>query len=189
MIWQRISPRIVSIPNLLIVASTAGLVAGLQSPVPTNYDEAKVGSYTLPDPLVFNNGKPVRNASDWMKRRRAEILQLFETNVYGRSPRTPGAPNYEVFDLDQNALEGRAVRKQVSIYFSSKMDGPKEDLLVYIPRAARRPVPVILSLNFSGNQAVVGDPGIKLATLWNSKTHEKQQATAESRGNARDFDV
>jgi len=77
MIWQRISPRIVSIPNLLIVASTAGLVAGLQSPVPTNYDEAKVGSYTLPDPLVFNNGKPVRNASDWMKRRRAEILQLF----------------------------------------------------------------------------------------------------------------
>ena len=28
--------------------------------IPVNYDEAKVGTYTLPDPLTLNNGKPVR---------------------------------------------------------------------------------------------------------------------------------
>ena len=28
----------------------------------SNYDEAKVGKYTLPDPLVMSDGKPVRNA-------------------------------------------------------------------------------------------------------------------------------
>ena len=38
-----------------------------QSP-PANYDESKVGSYTLPDPLVFNDGKPVRTAGDWRPR-------------------------------------------------------------------------------------------------------------------------
>ena len=44
----------------------------------SNYDESKVGRYTLPDPLVFADGKPVRDAAAW-KRRRAEILRLYET--------------------------------------------------------------------------------------------------------------
>jgi len=30
--------------------------------IPVNYDEAKVGTYTLPDPLKLNNGKSVRDA-------------------------------------------------------------------------------------------------------------------------------
>ncbi len=36
----------------------------------TNYDEAKVGTYSLPDPLVMNNGKPVMDAATWSKVRR-----------------------------------------------------------------------------------------------------------------------
>jgi len=32
-----------------------------------NYDESKMPAYTLPDPLVFDNGKPVRQAGDWRK--------------------------------------------------------------------------------------------------------------------------
>ncbi|MDB6019422.1 MAG: hypothetical protein JWR19_3911 [Pedosphaera sp.] len=30
-----------------------------------NVDEAKVGAYTLPDPLVLQNGKPVLNSRTW----------------------------------------------------------------------------------------------------------------------------
>ncbi len=31
-----------------------------------NYDESKANPYPkLPDPLVFNNGKPVKTAKDW----------------------------------------------------------------------------------------------------------------------------
>jgi hypothetical protein len=41
---------------------------------------------------------------------------------------------YEVFDLEKNALDGKAIRKQVTIHFSQTKDGPKEDLLIYIPR-------------------------------------------------------
>ena len=68
-----------------------------------NCDESKVGTDTLPDPLTFNNGKPVRNAHDW-KRRRHEVLEFFATNVYGHSPRLPKRIRFDVFDIDKNAL-------------------------------------------------------------------------------------
>ena len=114
------------------------------------------------------------------------MLELFAENVYGRSPRPPGKIDYEIFDTDKNVLGGKAVRRQVTIYFSSRKDGPKEDVLIYLPAAARKPVPVILAINFFGNQASTNDPAIRLATLWNPRTHERQQAPAESRGRTND---
>ena len=166
---------------LALIILLVSAVAIAQSP-PINYDEAKVGSYTLPDPLVFKNGKPVRTAIDWMKRRRQEVLELFAQNMFGRSPQPPRTIKYNVFDADRKALGGKAVRKQVTIQLSAKQDGPEEDLLMYLPAGARKPVPVILSLNFSGNQVASHEPQIKLATVWNAKTHEKQQAPEETRG-------
>jgi hypothetical protein len=50
-------------------------------------------------------------------------------------------------------------------------------------------VPVTLSLNFTGNQAISADPKIKLPVLWNTRTHERQPATDEMRGRAKDFSV
>ena len=58
----------------------------------SNYDESKVGTYTLPDPLVLASGRPVRDARTWVDRRRPEILELYKTHVYGRVPeRAPKA--------------------------------------------------------------------------------------------------
>jgi (4-O-methyl)-D-glucuronate---lignin esterase len=168
---------------LLLAAGTA--VA--QAPT-VNYDESKVGMFTLPDPLVFANGKPVRTPGDWAKRR-AEILELFATDVYGHSPKPPRSIRYRVFEVDNQALGGQAIRKQVSIYFSPRKDGPREDVLLYIPSGVPKPVPVILTLNFRGNQAVTTDPGVKLATLWDPKTHQRVRATEQSRGSDREFDV
>jgi len=147
----------------------------------TNYDELKVGAYTLPDPLRFSNGKPVQNARQW-KRRRKQILTLFATQVYGHNPEAPKHTSYDVFEVDKNALGGKAIRKQVTVFFSSRKDGPKEDVLLYLPAAAHNPVSVILTLNFSGNQSVVNDPAVKLPTIWNGKTHLKRVASEESRG-------
>jgi hypothetical protein len=171
------------------VALALAAAAFAQGPASANYDESKVGAYTLPDPLVFENGKPVRTAAEWTKRRRAEILNLFVANVYGRSPRPPKGLCYRVFDEDAHALGGKAIRKQVSIYFASGDDGHKEDLLLYLPVAARKPVPVILSLNFGGNQAVTKDPGVKLPVLWDRKTHEHKLASEESRGSDTGLDA
>ena len=70
----------------------------LVADIPVNYDEAKVGTYTLPDPLLFPDGKPVRDAAAWYKKRRPEIVELFEENQYGRAPGRPAGMSFDVFE-------------------------------------------------------------------------------------------
>ena len=102
---------------------------------------------------------PVKSTRDG-KKRREELITLFQKNEYGRNPKPPKSAGYEIFDLDQQALGSKAIRKQVSIDLTTNKSGPKEDLLVYIPAHAVKPVPVILTINFNGSQAVIDDPGI-----------------------------
>src|SRR5262245_30864662 len=60
------------------------------APNAANYNESKANPYpTLPDPLKFDNGREVRTARDWA-RRRHEITEAFDREVYGRVP--PHAP-------------------------------------------------------------------------------------------------
>lgn len=140
----------------------AKVVAG----IPVNYDEAKVGTYTLPDPLTLADGKPVRDAKTWEKKRRPEIVQLFEENQYGRAPGRPDGMTFEVFERGAPAFEGKAVRHQATIHFSKDKTGPKLDLLVYTPAAARKPVPLLLNLGFTANSNTVEDPGVKAGEVW-----------------------
>jgi hypothetical protein len=140
----------------------AAVVAG----IPVNYDEARVGTYTLPDPLVLADGKPVRDAKTWNEKRRGEIVRLFEENQYGRSPGRPAAMSFDVFDKGTPALEGKAIRRQITIYFSADKPGPKMDLLVYVPANAAGPVPVLLNIGFSANSSTVNDPGVKAGEVW-----------------------
>ena len=59
-----------------------------QAPNAANYDESKANPYpNLPDPLVLKNGKKVTTAEMWWKRRRAEIVEDFDREIYGRVPR------------------------------------------------------------------------------------------------------
>ena len=73
--------------------------------IPVNYDEAKVGTYTLPDPLRFPDGKPVRSVKDWAKRR-PQIVRLFEEDQYGRAPGRPSGMTFDVFDKGTRSLGG-----------------------------------------------------------------------------------
>jgi len=134
--------------------------------IPVNYDETKVGTYTLPDPLLLANGKPVRDAKTWSQKRRPELVRLFEDNQFGRSPGRPADMSFDVFDKGTPALDGKALRRQVTAYFSKDKSGPKMDLLVYLPAAARKPVPVLLNLGFGANSSTIDDPGIKAGEVW-----------------------
>src|ERR1700743_1100091 len=150
-------------PLCLIVVSSIFLHA--QEPPPTppptpraapdvvagiavNYDEAKVGTYSLVDPVKLNDGKPVRDAKTWYAKRRPEIVEMFETQQYGRVPGRPADESFEVVDKGTQALNGKAIRKQGPFYFSKDKAGPKIDLLIYLPAAAKKPVPMFLSINF-----------------------------------------
>src|ERR1044072_762033 len=134
--------------------------------IPVNYDEALVGTYSLPDPLLLSNGKKVRDGATWNKKRRPEILRLFEENQFGRSPGRPAAMSFEVFDKGTPALDGKAIRRQVTIYFSKEKTGPKMDLLIYLPANARKPVPLLLNLSFTANSSAVDDPGVRVGEVW-----------------------
>jgi hypothetical protein len=150
------------------------------------YSEEKVPQYTLPDPLKLTDGSKVTDAQMWQTRRRPEILELFRTYVYGRSPiGRPESMSFEVFDLDRKALAGLATRKQVEVNFAGKKDGPTMDILLYLPNAAKMPVPIFVILNFSGNQTIHPDPAIKLSKSWmrpGSTGVVDNRATEDSRG-------
>src|SRR5215210_4530556 len=62
-----------------------------------NYDESKVKPYSaLPDPLVLKNGKKVTSAKVWWNQRRAEIVEDFDREVYGRMPKVTPKVKWEV---------------------------------------------------------------------------------------------
>jgi hypothetical protein len=145
--------------------------------IPVNYDEAHVGAYTLPNALLFPDGKPVRDEKAWYTKRRPEIVKLFEENQYGRSPGRPAGMSFDVFDKGTPAFDGKAIRRQVTIYFSSNKSGPKMDLLLYLPAGVNKPVPVLLTINFTANSNMVEDPGVKSGFVWDSKTNKRIPAS------------
>ena len=155
----------------------------------TNYSEQRVPKYTLPNPLVLSDGTKVTNAGTWRTKRRPEILELFREYVYGRAPiDKPKNMTFKVFDLERKALDGLATRKQVTVNFTGKKDGPKMDILIYLPNAVKKPVPTFVILNFGGNHTIHRDPAIKLSENWmrpGSKGVVKNRANEESRGRGR----
>jgi hypothetical protein len=143
--------------------------------IPVNYDEAKVGTYTLPDPLVTASGARVRDADTWWRVRRPEILRMIETTQFGRAPGKPASVVVDRFDTGTVALGGRAIRRQTTLYFTPDRKGPKAEVLSYVPASAKGPVPMLLEISFSPNVNVVDDPGIRPGTMWN---REKQRVPA-----------
>ena len=171
----------------LLIAATLPACAADTQHQDVIYDEALVPAYTLPDPLVFADGTPVADADAW-RRRRTEILRLFEQHVYGRTPDRPVPVHFEVRSVDTEALGGMATRKEIAIAFGDAEDGPRMDLLLYLPNDRRGPAPTFLALNFSGNHSIHPDPGITLSTEWMRNDEESgvvdNHATEASRGTA-----
>jgi hypothetical protein len=124
----------------------------------TNYDEAKVPPYTLPE-------IGATSAKQWHDTRRAEIFAMFEKEMYGHAP---GAPKltHELLETDRAALGGKAIRKQIAVtYYGPRGKGVFE-LLLYVPANKKGKVPCFLGLNFGGNQSVNADPALRETTQW-----------------------
>jgi len=151
-----------------------------------NYDESKVGEYSLQDLFISEQGKPVPDADTWYNLRRPEILEAFKENQYGHAPEPPENMIFDVFDKGTPAFEGSAIRKQVAVYFTGDTAGPSMDLLIYLPPDASGPVPIFLSINFIPNSTHITDPGIRRGEMWN-RDHKKVPAPEKSR--FRSFDV
>src|SRR4051794_17967902 len=138
----------------------------------SNYDEAKVAPYTLPDPLVLSSGKRVTDAAAWRTLRRPEIMKLYETEIFGRIPSNTPKVTWQVSDTDAAARDGAAVLKHVVGIVGSRPDAPHIKVTLYTPAKASGPVPVILLANFGGGTtparggvAQPGDPPVAAEIL------------------------
>lgn len=133
----------------------------LAQPVDANYDESKVPAYRLPDLLKTNDGRLITNKKDWEKIRRPELLALFASHEYGITPREKIRVQYRVVAENKQALNGLAYSRQVEFSFSGNNRTVKALLILYLPKTAKGKVPVFVSYNFAGNQAIHADPEIR----------------------------
>ena len=162
--------------SMTVLVSVHSTVA-MSEPAKINYDEQQVPNYSLPDPLVDSTGRRVETPQDWQKRRRPEILKLFETHVYGRAPQSP-ALEFELKSDSHDALDGTAIRKEIAIHLLPRSAGVSLHLLLYLPKSERA-APVFLGLNFWGNQSIHADPEITLSEAW--VRNDKELGIADNR--------
>ncbi|HKX27595.1 MAG TPA: hypothetical protein VJ302_07880 [Blastocatellia bacterium] len=126
-----------------------------QAPNAANYDESKANPYpNLPDPLVFKNGGKVTTAKLWWDRRRQEIFEDFDREIYGRAPKKTPKVKWEVVSTTREEKgEVPVITKQLvghvdnSAYPQVTVD---IRLTLTTPAEAKGPVPVIMELSFGG---------------------------------------
>jgi hypothetical protein len=119
-----------------------------------NYDEAKVGSYSLPDPLAAKGGR-IKSSSEWPARR-AEILDLFRDNVYGRSPGRPENISFSSIEENTRAMDGAATLRRIAIVSRQPRSDSRDstdgrthrfELTLFVPNKPERRAPVFLLIN------------------------------------------
>ena len=150
------------IRRILLLLVLSGMGAGL-SAQPINTKESKVPSYTLPDPLLTEAGKVVKNRRQWEKVRRPELMALFETEMFGKMPGKPADMHFKLLSSDAEALGGKATRKEVAVYFDAA-EKVYMVLLMYVPNDRIGPVPAFLGVNFKGNHGTTDDPEVSMPT-------------------------
>lgn len=150
------------IRRILLLLVLSGMGAGL-SAQPINTKESKVPSYTLPDPLLTEAGKVVKNRRQWEKVRRPELMALFETEMFGKMPGKPADMHFKLLSSDAEALGGKATRKEVAVYFDAA-EKVYMVLLMYVPNDRKGPVPAFLGVNFKGNHGTTDDPEVSMPT-------------------------
>lgn len=174
---------------LFLMASMLPLAADAADD--TISDEAKIPPYTLPDPLVAEDGTKITTPEQWRTKRRPEILHLFEEHVFGRSPGKHPDMKFTQTSKKADALGGKATRKEVTVLFNGKEDGPKMSILLYVPNKRTAPAPVFVGLNFNGNAACTDEPDVALTQSWvpnkkelgtdNNRQTDKWRASEKSR--------
>ena len=131
------------------------------APNAANRDEARVGTYALPPLLVDAAGRPVRNAGDWHRRRR-ELVELFDSQVYGRVPANAPAIRWDFTAQETHQVGGMAIvtRHYLGHAAISRLDSPPLaiDLRIELPEHVQGRVPMILEFGFPEGFRFPGPP-------------------------------
>ncbi len=133
------------------------------APNHANYDEHLANPYpVLPDALTLKSGEKVTTPEAWWKRRRPEIEEDMEREVYGRLPKVLPKVTWSVA-VSEREMVGRipVIAKQLvghvdnSAYPFISVDIA---MTVVLPAAAKGPVPVLMMFGRSALPAPVQPP-------------------------------
>ncbi len=123
------------------------------SPHAANFDESKVAPYSLPDPLLMKNGARVTNSAQWWKRRRPQIVEEFDREIYGRVPRNLPKVTWQVTRLTPETIGSVPVLSKELTGHVDNVSYPfievNIQLTLTVPAAATGPVPVMMEFGLS----------------------------------------
>jgi hypothetical protein len=169
----------------LLLAITLISVFAQHATCQTDYDESKVPKFELPELLTSNKGHKISDSKGWIKTLRPEILTLFEENIYGKIPGKLKISSYKILEKNQDALDGKAIRKQIQLTFKKNKKELNVNLLIYLPKNIKK-APLFVGYNFYGNHTILDDPAIIIPNSWSRNNESmgvtKNAATEKSRG-------
>jgi len=148
-----------------------------KAPNAVNYDEARANPYPdLPDPLKLKNGKKVTTRKAWWNRRRPEIVEDFDREVYGRVPADAPGVKWETTSVDTDTVGGVPVvlkklagRVDNSFYPLITVD---IQLTLATPAHSKTPVPVMMEFGFGG-RGFPPPPGGRAGPTWQEQVIAK----------------
>jgi hypothetical protein len=152
-------------------------------------DEANVPEYKLPNVLTRLRGGKVKSAAVWFKKQRPDILNEFTEEVYGKVPGKLEISDVKIWETSNDAINGLAKRKQISLFFRKSDRTLEVNVLMYLPKSEQK-VPVFLAYNFAGNHTINSDPDIRLTESWVNDNPSvgiiNNRVTEQSRGSDSD---
>ena len=162
--WLNLPPLTLLLATLASAPSTS---SGAETTLPPpNYDESRVGSFSLPEALRMVDGTPVQTAQEWSQKRRPEILELYRSHVFGRTPPIQDPLLFKVLHTKEDALGGIAIRKRVLITLKDQPAWEGLEVLLYAPKKRSGPVPCFVGLNFMGNHSTTHETDLPISAQW-----------------------
>jgi len=140
--------------NLLNIDSLRpGLSWKPTDPNAANTDESKANPYpNLPSPLKLNNGKEVTSPEMWWKKRRPEIKEYFDREIYGRVPENVPNVNWEILSTTNDTIKNIPVITKKLLGHVDNSSYPLVsvdiDLTLVLPANTEDPVPVMIEFGF-----------------------------------------
>ena len=152
-----------------------------------NYDESKANPYPkLPDPLVLKNGERVTTAEMWWTKRRPEIVEDFDREIYGRVPEETPRVQWEVTGTTNDKVgDVPVVTKRLVGHVDNSAYSPitvNIQLTLTTPAHATGPVPVMMEFGFGfgGFGPRPGGPGAATKKAATKKAATKTAMTKKA---------
>jgi hypothetical protein len=138
-----------------------------KAPNAANYDESKANPFPdLPDALILKNGKKVISAKMWWTKRRPEIVEDFDREIYGRMPKNTPSVTWEVKNISKDSNNHIPIITKTLIGHVDNSSYPalkvEIQLTLTTPANATNAIPVVMEFgwvrpaNFPAPPAPVG---------------------------------